>query len=175
MAATGGKSQGVRVVTDAELAANEYEIQPGKVTKVSVLDAAVRGVLGGPALAIYPVTLAEAQRRGVIGGKSIPVADITTSRKVTSDNLALPVYVVSGSLGGVSVCLTWDDNSSDEDGFSVERSPDDSDWTVLTVTAAGIQEYQDDTVLSGNTYYYRVGATKSGFSTSYSASVSISV
>ena len=100
MASTGGKSQGVRVVTDAEIAAHQFEIQPGPVLLVSALASSVRGVLGGPSTAVYPVTLAEANRRGIVGGKSMPVTDVTGIRKTTSDNLAIPVYVVEGSLGG---------------------------------------------------------------------------
>ena len=99
MAATGGKSQGVRVVTDAELTNGTFELQPGPVALVTSLDESVRGVLGGPSVAVYPVTLAEANRRGIIGGKSMPVTDVTGIRKTTSDNLAMPVYVVAGSLG----------------------------------------------------------------------------
>ncbi len=162
MAAQGGKSKGVRVVTDAELADNTFEIQPGPVTRVAQLDATVRGVMGGLALPVYPVTLAEANRRGMLGGKGVPVTDITTERKVGGSQIAMPVYVVSGSLGvvatPVSVCLTWDDNSDNETAFVIERSPDDVVWTQIASLAADATSYEDDTVVEGTLYYYRVGA-----------------
>lgn len=177
MASTGGKSKGVRVVTDAELASGAYEIQPGPVSLVTALAATVRGVTGGPALAVYPVTLAEAQRRGAIGGKSMPVTDVTGVRKTTSDSLAIPVYVVAGSLGGVVpvpptplpdtgtsniICMDGTDNVTFTNTSNVDDMHD-GDFTIEmwvqpnnSGSAAFLYKY-DESVPASGWYFYANG------------------
>ena len=65
-----------------------------------------------------------------------------------------------------SLTLNWSDNSTDETGFTVERSTDGSNFSLLTTLGADKTSYIDATV-SGNTkYWYQVLATNaSGSST----------
>ena len=58
--------------------------------------------------------------------------------------------------------LAWTDNSADEDGFKVERSPNGTDsWTLLDTVAADVVTYNDAGPLTpGTEYFYRVSATK---------------
>jgi len=61
--------------------------------------------------------------------------------------------------------LSWTDNSTDEDGFNVERSPDGSSWSPLTtVTAAS---YTDNGLTDGTQYCYRVSAYNGSGSSDY--------
>jgi hypothetical protein len=60
--------------------------------------------------------------------------------------------------GKQRVNLSWTDNSSNEDGFYIERSPDDTNWTHLFSVAANVTAYEDTGLQSGTIYYYRVRA-----------------
>ncbi len=69
---------------------------------------------------------------------------------------------------GNGVSLGWTDNSTDETGFKVERSPNGSDsWSLLTTTAANVTSYTDSTAVKGATYYYRVSSTNANGDSSY--------
>ncbi len=55
--------------------------------------------------------------------------------------------------------ISWTDNSTDESGFRIERSPDSTAWEEIgTATAA---TYTDSTANPSTTYYYRVRAYRS--------------
>jgi carboxypeptidase T len=59
--------------------------------------------------------------------------------------------------------LAWQDNSSDESAFHIERSPDGStDWTEITSVGANAESYQDSTLSCGTHHHYRVRAYRSG-------------
>ena len=65
--------------------------------------------------------------------------------------------------------LSWQDNSSNETGFKIERSPDGYEpWTQIAAPAGNVTVYGDNSVDPGTTYYYRVfsynSAGTSGFS-----------
>lgn len=91
--ATGGKSQGVYAVSDAEIASGAFRVRPGKAIKVVGMTAATRGVLAGPLTPVYVVS--DPSVRGVEGGEPIPVSNLTTGTRVPDRGLAIPVYVVA--------------------------------------------------------------------------------
>ena len=57
-----------------------------------------------------------------------------------------------------SVTLTWQDRSTYETGFKIERSTDDSTFAAVTTTAANVTTFTDTTAVVGTVYYYRVSA-----------------
>ncbi len=64
--------------------------------------------------------------------------------------------------GSTSVTLNWQDNSSTEDTFSIERKiGSNGGWSVVgsaNGSNGSTGTYTDNSVISGNTYYYRVSA-----------------
>ena len=63
----------------------------------------------------------------------------------------------SGSASAAQLSLTWTDNSTNEVGFRVERSPISSTAYVLIGTVGvNVTTYVDTTVVSGQGYCYRV-------------------
>src|SRR5207248_2354603 len=64
--------------------------------------------------------------------------------------------------------LSWADNSSAESAYTVERSTDGTNWTVVTTSLAANTISYTDTGRAENTlYYYRVKPTN-GNATTYS-------
>lgn len=65
------------------------------------------------------------------------------------------------------VALTWLDNSTNEVNFLIERSPDNTTFTLIGAVLAGITNFVDDQMLSGPNYY-RVRASNLGGYSAYS-------
>jgi len=79
---------------------------------------------------------------------------------------------VSGTL---SVRLTWTDNSSDEDGFTIQRATNFGAYSTASTVAANTTLFVDSAVVSGSTYSYRVYSFKQNASTAQPVSSSVSV
>jgi hypothetical protein len=75
---------------------------------------------------------------------------------------------------GVQLTVAWDDNSTGETGFKVERSSDGVTFAPLATVNANVTAYCDANVAAGSTYWYRVcafaGTTLSAYSNPTSAS-----
>ncbi|MFT7618273.1 MAG: PKD repeat protein [Planctomycetota bacterium] len=71
-----------------------------------------------------------------------------------------------------SVSIGWNDNSTDEDGFELERSTDGVNFASLVVTAANVNSHLDSGLTSGQIYFYRVRAFNSNGNSSFSGTAS---
>ena len=72
-----------------------------------------------------------------------------------------PSNLSATAVSQTQINLTWNDNSSDETNFHVERSADGaSGWAEIGYTAEGANEttYSDTGLTCGTVYYYRVRA-----------------
>jgi len=81
--------------------------------------------------------------------------------------LTAPSNLGVSSVSASQVNLTWTDNTASETNYKIERSTDNANWTLVGTTARNSTSYSDNTVVSGNTYYYRIYANcgiKSGYS-----------
>lgn len=59
---------------------------------------------------------------------------------------------------GEQIHLTWQDNSNNETGFVLERSPDQSNWAVIANVSPNLTEYLDTSLTTDGTYFYRLRA-----------------
>lgn len=57
--------------------------------------------------------------------------------------------------------LSWT-NVSNEGGYTIERSLDNSSWSALTTKSANVTTHSDTGLTNGQIYYYRVKATGTG-------------
>jgi len=83
---------------------------------------------------------------------------------------AAPSNLVASATSPAEVGIQWQDKSSNETGFTIERAPSNSGpWTTLQSVNAGTTTYSDRGLTSGFTYYYRVYAYNSFGNSGYSA------
>jgi titin len=79
-----------------------------------------------------------------------------------------PSSLSASALSADSDRLTWSDNSSDEVGFTIERSGNGVDFAEIATLGAGTTSFVDTGLSARTTYWYRLnafnGAGYSGFS-----------
>ena len=78
---------------------------------------------------------------------------------------------VSNVAGGIK--LIWNDASSNELNFQVERKLAGGDWTSVTILSANVTTYTDASISAGTTYSYRVRALGSTADSGYSNEATI--
>jgi len=91
---------------------------------------------------------------------------VTAGATATGDTDTIPIAPgdllltpVSGDLSGTAaVNLAWSDNSNNEAGFQIQRSPDNLNWQVIQTTAANVTTYTDTGLTPNTQYYYRITA-----------------
>ncbi len=83
-----------------------------------------------------------------------------------------PSALIATVVSGVRIDLDWTDNSTDEQGFRVERAPDvggaAGDYVLIASVGANVRSYNNTGLENGTPYWYRVSAYNavgpSGFS-----------
>ncbi|OPX85469.1 MAG: Exoglucanase B precursor [Pelotomaculum sp. PtaB.Bin104] len=88
----------------------------------------------------------------------------TTSSAVPAAPSGLSATAQSSS----RINLTWEDNSSNETGFKIERKESGENYTQVTTLGANANSYEDTDLDSNTTYYYRVRAYNSSGHSAYS-------
>jgi hypothetical protein len=71
--------------------------------------------------------------------------------------------------------LEWTDNSSNETGFRLERSPDGASFNLLASLPADTSQFTDASTQAGGTYFYRLRAFNATRTSDWSAILSVSV
>ncbi len=90
------------------------------------------------------------------------VADITKNQfmQITEQNTpSIPSNLTSINTGPDNVQLSWNDNSSNETGFRIERSKESSkNFSTVFKTGPNVTQFIDQGLQEGVTYYYRVAS-----------------
>jgi pectate lyase len=85
---------------------------------------------------------------------------------------AAPSGLMATAVTGNQVDLSWMDNSFNEDGFEIERAPDDGDipgtWAQIAVVSSNVTTYSDTAVVTNTPFWYRVRAYNAIGDSSYS-------
>jgi hypothetical protein len=84
-------------------------------------------------------------------------------------NPAAPSGLALEALSSSRIRLTWQDGSSNEDGFVVERSTDNQQFNPVATVAAGVTTYEDAALLGSTRYYYRVRAANAAGASGHTA------
>ncbi len=86
---------------------------------------------------------------------------------------AAPGSLSAASASSTQIDLTWSDNSSNESGFKIERSPNgSSDWMQITTVGANVTRHSNSGLSENTKYYYRVRAYNSHGNSGYSNTAS---
>src|SRR5205085_2856370 len=84
-----------------------------------------------------------------------------------------PTSLSATAMSSSQINLSWTNNATNADSYTVERSPDGSSWAVVTSSLPGTATSYGNTGLSpSTTYYYRVKATNAAGSSGYSNTAS---
>ncbi len=81
---------------------------------------------------------------------------------------AAPSNLVVTALSTSQISVTWNDNSTNESNFILERSTDGVNFTQIAAPAANATSYADGGLSAGTKYYYRIRASNAGGASSNS-------
>ncbi len=88
--------------------------------------------------------------------------------------LAAPTNLEGEVLSAQSIQLTWQDNSSTEDNFIIERSVmTNSNFEVIGTTNANVTNYTDDNLQENTAYFYQVRAANEQDTSAYSNQIGL--
>lgn len=80
-----------------------------------------------------------------------------------------PTNAVAIAASTSSITLTWQDTSTNETGFRIERSANGStNWTEIGTTSANVTTYPNTGLAASTAYYYRVRAYNGSGNSTYS-------
>jgi fibronectin type 3 domain-containing protein len=80
-----------------------------------------------------------------------------------------PTSLAASPYSGTQLDLTWQDNSTYESNYKIERRPDGSaNWTTIATLSSNSVSYSDTGLAATTKYYYRVLATYNGVDSGYS-------
>ncbi|MFO8145447.1 MAG: C10 family peptidase [Candidatus Syntrophosphaera sp.] len=79
-----------------------------------------------------------------------------------------PLALSANPFSTYGIDLQWTDNSYNESGFVVQRSTDNSSWSQVALLPANSTLWQDNSLVSHSTYYYRIKAVNAEGSSSWS-------
>jgi hypothetical protein len=91
---------------------------------------------------------------------------------VLSAQLTAPSSLTAVSNGTKRIDLRWNDNSTGETGFRIERSANNRKFSQIATVGAGVTTYANTGLRRGKTYYYRVRANGSPANSAYSNTAS---
>jgi len=92
------------------------------------------------------------------GAADSAVATVSITTQNPSGVPAAPTsLVVTVPTVTKTLILNWNDNSTNEDGFKIERSPNgNNSWAQIATTGINIRTYTNSGLSSNTRYYYRV-------------------
>ena len=83
-----------------------------------------------------------------------------------------PSNLTATASGTSTVNLSWSDNSSDEDGFKIERKTGSSSFSEIASVDPNVTSLSDNSLTPGTTYSYRVRAFNGNGNSTYSNTAS---
>ncbi|HYE13154.1 MAG TPA: fibronectin type III domain-containing protein, partial [Pyrinomonadaceae bacterium] len=99
-------------------------------------------------------------------------AEATATGGTTQGKPAAPSNMSAAAVSSTQINLNWADNSTNEDGFKLYRSPDNVTFSRIATLGAGATSYSDGGRAAGTTYYYRVLAYNSSGNSPHSNTAS---
>ena len=103
------------------------------------------------------------------------IGDSTASTKKSAKTLIAPPNapsnIIVSTISATQLLVEWTEGYGTETGFIVQRSLDNSSWTIVhTTPTSNVFTFSDSGLTSGTTYYYRVSAFNGSGNSGYSLS-----
>jgi len=128
---------------------------------------------------IKAVILASVDIKASMDDKLISGGRINAFSALSSDpksSVVRPSGLSHNAVSGPSVTLIWKDNSSDEDGFRIERKTGDGGiYREIGSVSEDTTKYVDSSLQEGHRYYYRVRAYKGDYYSRYSNEITVTI
>lgn len=109
--------------------------------------------------------------RASVGGTTS--VDVYTSAVTTPALPAAPTGLSGLPISGTQVNLSWNDNADNEQGYEVQRSIDNVNFTSVGTTGAGMANLSASGLTMGTTYYFRVRAFNASGNSGFSNVISV--
>ncbi|MGZ8488532.1 MAG: putative Ig domain-containing protein, partial [Candidatus Binatia bacterium] len=151
--------------SDADGDALTFAKSGGPAWLIVAQNGALTGTPSGSNLGVNTFTVSVTDGKGV--------ADTATLQITVVSGLSAPSGLVGSSTLARRINLTWNDNSSNEKGFKIERSTDGSSFIRIATRGANVTAFTDGNRRSGSTYYYRVRSYNASGHSAYSNTVSV--
>lgn len=149
-------------------------------------------VKGGPPATATPTTVPPTATRTPTRTATVPPPTATPTRTATAipptatptrtptpippGLPAAPSALTAAGGGRSRINLAWNDNSSNETAFEIQRSRDGATWSALATVAAESESYSDTIGLMPNkVFYYRVRAVNASGPSAFSNTASARV
>ena len=97
---------------------------------------------------------------------------VTTQNSPAPTAPAAPGPLTASTVSSSQIDLSWTDNSTNEEGFAIERSIGGGAFSTIASVNANVTTYANTGLTASTTYTYRVRATNSGGSSAYSNAAS---
>jgi hypothetical protein len=102
-----------------------------------------------------------------VGGSAF-TAEVTATTQSMVLIPAAPSGLTAAAVSPFDIDLSWTDNSSDEEGFQVERrTVNNGTWALVATTQVGVTSLRNGGLWSATGYVYRVRAVNSAGSSSF--------
>ncbi len=100
---------------------------------------------------------------------ALPLENTTTDITVTNNLPTAPSTLTATAVSTSQINLSWNDNSSDESGFKIERKTGASGtYAQIAATNLNTKTYNNTGLSPSTTYYYRVRAYNNNGDSAYS-------
>lgn len=85
----------------------------------------------------------------------------------------IALFLITASLNAASLTLTWTDNSNNEAGFAIERSPGTGapTWVEIARVGPNVTSYKDEGLAPSTAFSYRLRAFNAGGYSGYAGPV----
>jgi hypothetical protein len=108
-------------------------------------------------------------------GNSAATSTVTATTVSVNQPPAAPSGLSATPASGKNIDLAWTDNSSNENGFAIERRKSGGTWSQVGSTDSGATTYRDGGRKSGTTYVYRIRAFNRNGNSAYTAEARVTM
>ncbi|MFA6054863.1 MAG: S8 family serine peptidase [Thermodesulfovibrionales bacterium] len=118
---------------------------------------------------VKDIILSSVDKKPSLSGKTSTGGRVNASAAVNLTMLSTPSNLSASAISKSRIDLSWQDNSSNETGFKIERKKaSDASYIIIAEVGSNVTSYSDTGLSAGTKYSYRIKAYNSSGESSYS-------